>query len=166
MERVIAQVAAHAPRRPYPYPPRYRRIHMRLVLDTGVMVAAFRSETGASHQLVLAALDRRCVLLVSTALWLEYEAVLVRQEHLDAARSTATRMRVGLDSIDEVAEPVVIAFRWRLSARDANDDLVVEVAVNGQADALVTFNRKDFAAAERLFQFQLLSPGEALRQLR
>jgi len=48
---------------------------MRLVLDADVLVAAFRSERGASRQLLIAALDERFVLLAPTALWLEYEAV-------------------------------------------------------------------------------------------
>jgi predicted nucleic acid-binding protein len=51
---------------------------MRLVLDTDVLVAAFRSERGASRELLIAALDTRFVLLASTAVWLEYEAVLTR----------------------------------------------------------------------------------------
>jgi predicted nucleic acid-binding protein len=59
---------------------------MRLVLDTDVLVAAFRSERGASRALLLAALDASYTLLVSTALWLEYEAVLTRPEQLDAMR--------------------------------------------------------------------------------
>jgi PIN domain len=51
---------------------------MRMVLDTDVLVAAFRSEHGASRQLLIAALDERFVLLASTAMWLEYEAVMTR----------------------------------------------------------------------------------------
>ena len=43
---------------------------MRMVLDTDVLVAAFRSERGASRQLLIAALDERFVLLASTAMWL------------------------------------------------------------------------------------------------
>jgi predicted nucleic acid-binding protein len=40
---------------------------MRLVLDTDVLVAAFRSERGASRELLTAAIDERYVLLASTA---------------------------------------------------------------------------------------------------
>ncbi len=54
----------------------------RLVLDTDVLVAPFRSERGASRELLVSALDERFVLLASTALWLEYEAVLTRPLHL------------------------------------------------------------------------------------
>ena len=56
---------------------------MRLVLDTDVIVAAMRSDRGASRQLLLAALDRKIVILASVRLMLEYEAVLTRPEQLD-----------------------------------------------------------------------------------
>jgi predicted nucleic acid-binding protein len=52
-----------------------------MVLDTDVLVAAFRTEHGASRQLLIAALDERFVLLASTAMWLEYEAVMTRPSH-------------------------------------------------------------------------------------
>jgi predicted nucleic acid-binding protein len=65
---------------------------MRLVLDTDVLVAAFRSERGASRELLIAALDERLVLLASTALWLEYEAVLTRPLHLRAAGLVLPRL--------------------------------------------------------------------------
>jgi predicted nucleic acid-binding protein len=57
---------------------------MRMVLDTDVLVAAFRSARGASRQLLIAALDERFVLLASTAMWLEYEAVMTRPAQLAA----------------------------------------------------------------------------------
>jgi putative PIN family toxin of toxin-antitoxin system len=139
---------------------------MRLVLDTDVVVAAFRSETGASRQLLLEALDGACVLLASTPLWLEYEAVLTREDHLRAARLTPAEVRDALSVLAEIVEPVVGRFRWRASARDADDDFVVEAVANGKADAIVTFNRKDFAGVIRQFGAQVLSPAEVLRELR
>ena len=42
-------------------------------------------------------------------------------------------------------EPVDISFRLRPMLRDANDEMVLEAALNGQADAIVTHNAKDFA---------------------
>ncbi|MHB8478284.1 MAG: PIN domain-containing protein [Steroidobacteraceae bacterium] len=77
---------------------------MRLVLDTDVLVAAFRSERGASRELLIAALDERYVLLASTALWLEYEAVLVRPSHLKAMRLNAAEVGDVLAALALVAE--------------------------------------------------------------
>jgi predicted nucleic acid-binding protein len=83
---------------------------MRLVLDTDVLVAAFRSERGASRELLIGALDERYVLLASTALWLEYEAVLLRPLHLKAMRLSAADVRDVLAALARVAEPVPIHF--------------------------------------------------------
>ena len=65
---------------------------MRLVLDTDMLVAALRSDRGASRQLLISALDRRIELLVSVPLMLEYEAVLTRSEHLEASGLTAAEV--------------------------------------------------------------------------
>ena len=43
--------------------------------------------------------------------------------------------------------------------------MVLETAVNGRVDWIVTFNRRDFALTERLFGIVPLLPGEALRRL-
>jgi predicted nucleic acid-binding protein len=69
------------------------------------------------------------------------------------------------DAIASVAEPVRLAFLWRPSLRDADDDMVLEVAVNGQADAIVTFNRRHFRPATERFGIEILSPGAAVERL-
>ncbi|WP_245525750.1 PIN domain-containing protein [Mesorhizobium sp. M00.F.Ca.ET.216.01.1.1] len=64
-----------------------------------------------------------------------------------------------------VAEPVRLVFLWRPAVRDPEDDMVLEAAVNGRADAIVTFNLRDFGKVAERFGIMVLSPGEALRQL-
>jgi len=138
---------------------------MRWVLDTAAMVAAIRSNLGASNRLLTAALERRFTLLVSTPLLIECEAVMTRAEHLSASGLTAAEIGVILDAVAAAAEPVRLAFLWRPTLRDPDDDMVLETAVNGQADAIVTFNRRDFVAGSVQFGVPILSPGEAVRCL-
>ena len=64
-----------------------------------------------------------------------------------------------------VAEPVWIAFLWRPLLRDPADEMVLEAAINGNADALVTFNRRDFGDAPRGFGVAVLAPQQALRRI-
>ncbi len=136
-----------------------------MVLDTTVMVAALRSAGGASRQLFVDALDRRFVLLLSVPLLIEYEAVLTRKEHLKAAGLKVAEVGELLDALALVAEPVVPSFLWRPLLRDPNDDMVFEVALNGRADLLVTFNTEDFKKA-MMKNLRIVSSGEALRELR
>ena len=138
---------------------------MQLVLDTDVMVAAIRSNAGASHQLLLAGLHQRCRLLVSTPLLLQYQAVMTRPEHLEAADLTVQEVTTLLDTVAMVARPVTLAFLWRPTLRDPDDDMVLETALNGAAELLVTFNLRDFAAGVDRFDMPLATPGETLRRL-
>lgn len=55
-------------------------VSMRVVLDTSVLVAGLRSRVGASNLILVAVAEGRCIPLVTTALFLEYEAVLLRPE--------------------------------------------------------------------------------------
>ena len=136
------------------------------VLDTDVIVAALRSDRGASRQLLLGALNQDFKLLVSVPLILEYEAVLTRPEQLAACGLSSGEVGAVLDDLAAVAKPVRLAFRWRPRLPDPNDDMVLETAVNGSATAIVTFNQRDFAAVVRSFSCQVILPGTALQQIR
>jgi len=136
------------------------------VLDTDVMVAALRSDRGASRQLLLAALNRRFALLLSVPLILEYEAVLTRPQHLAACGLSSAEVGRVLDDLAAVARSVRLAFRWRPKLPDPNDDMVLETAINGSASAIVTFNQRDFAPGTKGFSCAVILPATALQQIR
>ena len=138
---------------------------MRIVLDTSVLVAAIRSPKGASIQLVDAALKCRTEIVVSTALVLEYEAVLTRNEHLSVAGMTVEEVNRLIDAICASAATVPIRWQWRPQLNDPNDEMVLETAINGHAQAIVTFNRAHFRHAAKRFSLEILSPGEALERI-
>jgi putative PIN family toxin of toxin-antitoxin system len=138
---------------------------MRVVLDTDVLVAASRSAAGASRQVLLAGMDRRIVLLVSSALVLEYESVLKRPEHLRASRSDEAAVDIILNLLVASADHVAMHYLWRPQLTDVGDELVLEAAINGQADALVTFNVRDFEIGARRFGVKVWRPGEFWRSL-
>ncbi len=82
-----------------------------------------------------------------------------------AARLSTRDVEALLDAFAAVAEPVRLAFLWRPSLPDADDDMVLETAVNGRAEGIVTFNRRDFIPAADQFGVSILAPGEALKRL-
>ena len=141
-------------------------LHLRFVLDTDVLVAALRSRDGASWQLVDRALKREFTLLLSVPLILEYEAVLTREEHRKVHGLSVPDVDELNNSLASVAESVQIRFLWRPLLSDPTDDMVLETAVNGRADLLVTFNQEDFAAAAKGFAVKIVRPSEALHRLR
>jgi putative PIN family toxin of toxin-antitoxin system len=138
---------------------------LRLVLDTDVIVAALRSPRGASAALLRAIRQGRATMLLSTPLLLEYEAVCQREEHRVAAGLTRTDVASFLDGLAGLAEPVIVHFLWRPQLRDAGDEMVLEAAVNGQAQAIVAFNRRDYGNAPARFGILLLLPRETYRRI-
>jgi predicted nucleic acid-binding protein len=90
---------------------------------------------------------------------------MTRSEHLTAAGVTNREVNTLLDAVVVAAEPVRLAFSWRPSLKDPDDDMVLETAVNGRADRLVTFNRRDFGTIGLRFGLVACSPGEAVKLL-
>ena len=138
---------------------------MRWVLDTNVVVAGLRSPTGASALLLDYALRRRFRLLLSVALALEYESAC--SDPVQRIVSGLTEVEVGaiVAALCRVSEPVSARFLWRPQLRDPADEMVLEAAINGEADALITFNRKDFGDAPQRFGIPMLFPQQALRRI-
>lgn len=134
----------------------------RVVLDTSVLVAGLRSRRGASFVLLRAVREGAIVPLCTPSLFLQYEDVLKRPEHIEATKLTVGDMDAVLGALASLIEPVTVHLLWRPQLRDAGDELVLEAAVNGRAEALVTHNVADFAEAAPRFGLPLLRPGEML----
>jgi putative PIN family toxin of toxin-antitoxin system len=144
----------------------YAILHMvRVVLDSSVVVAAVRSQTGASSHLFILADEGKLTFLVSASLLLEYEEVLLRPEQMQAHGWSRDEIEELIQAIIKRAEPVEIYFQWRPMLTDPDDDFVLEVAVNSYADALVTHNKRHFQLLETNFRIPVLSPAELIRRL-
>jgi len=134
---------------------------MRVVLDTCILFSALRSSSGASHLIIRSLPERKFQPVVSTPVFFEYEEVLLRLGQFP--HLTADDINDFLDYFASVCEPVSVNFLWRPTLPDPDDDLVLEAAVSGQADAIVTYNLKDFAGSER-FGIQLLTPAQFIKE--
>lgn len=136
----------------------------RIVLDTNILVSAARSREGASFAVLQALRQRRFVALVSVPLMLEYEAVLKRPEQLQVGGRTLAMVDAFLDALCLHVEPAHLHYLWRPQTRDAADEMVLETALNGRADALVSLNTADFSKAAKRFRLSLLTPGAFYQQ--
>ena len=138
---------------------------MRVVLDTSVLVAGLRSQLGASSRVLYAVAERRCIPLVTTAVFLEYEAVLLRSEQRLATGMSPEDVEGFLAAFASAAEPVELNFLWRPQLRDPADELMLEAAVNGRAEALITHNVRDFQSATARFGVRTLTPEAYLKEI-
>ncbi|MDQ3748904.1 MAG: putative toxin-antitoxin system toxin component, PIN family [Acidobacteriota bacterium] len=133
---------------------------LQIILDTNILVAAFRSKRGAANLLLDKLNDSRWQVNVSTALLLEYEDVLKRPEMEDFV--SKSDVDIFLNGLCTIAEFNDIFFLWRLLAKDPNDAFILELAVRVNADFIITCNKKDFPAAAD-FDIQLVTPKEFLQ---
>jgi putative PIN family toxin of toxin-antitoxin system len=136
------------------------------VLDTNIVVAAMRSPTGASAEILRLARRGKVTPLANVALALEYEAECRAAEHILAAGITSHDAEIFIDAVLAMVEPVETHFLWRPQLRDPGDELVLEAAINGQAVAIVTFNRRDFGAAAARFGVDVLLPAEVIGRIK
>ena len=133
------------------------------MLDANVVVAGLRSSLGASHRLLGLMGTGRFVHVIAVALLFEYEAAVKRPEV--GIGLPAAAVDDVLDYLCAAAERQQIFYLWRAVLRDPHDDLVLEVAVNGRCDRLITFNTRDFAGADR-FGIAVETPASFVRSLR
>jgi predicted nucleic acid-binding protein len=140
---------------------------LREVLCVGYRCAGsgIAQQHGASRQILEAARAKLFELVLSVPLMLEYEAVLSRPEHLAVYEADREEVIAILDELALVCKKVRLNIRARPLLSDANDEMVLETALNGQADAIVTFNERDFRPAAARFRISLMRPGQVLREL-
>jgi putative PIN family toxin of toxin-antitoxin system len=138
----------------------------RVVLDTSVVVAGLRTQSGAGNAVLRLVASRQLVLLATPPLFLEYEEVLKRPEQRLAHGFSPEEIDEFLGEMAALIEPVEVHFQWRPQVRDPSDEMVVEAAINGGADALVTYNVRDFALVEQRFGVAILQPAEILRRVK
>jgi putative PIN family toxin of toxin-antitoxin system len=138
----------------------------RVVLDTSVIVAALRTRQGSANRVLRLVADGRLVLLATPPLFLEYEDVLGRPEHRLVHGLAPEAIEDFLAELAALVEPVDIHFQWRPQVRDPSDEMVLEAAINGRADALVTYNIKHFAAPGDRFGIPILRPVDVLGKVR
>ena len=134
----------------------------RIVLDTNVLVAGLRSSLGASNRVLSLVGSGRFTHVVSVALLFEYEAAVMRPE--SGIRLPRPVLNDVLDYICAAGQRQQIYFLWRPTLPDPSDDLVLEVAVHGQCDRIVTFNTRDFTGSAR-FGVHVETPSTFLRSL-
>ncbi len=134
----------------------------RIVIDTNVFIAALRSKRGASYRLFLMLDSGRFETLISTSLILEYEAVASRM--LAETALDAEDLEAILDYVCAVSFTQHVYFSWRPYLRDPADEMILELAVAGQCDVIVSFNTRHFQGAER-FGLGVLTPKQFLRLL-
>ena len=132
-----------------------------IVLDTNILVAALRSRQGKSAQLLHMVGQGHFELALSVPLLFEHEDVLKRPEKVPVSMQAVDAV---LDYLCQQANFQEIFFLWRPHLKDPKDDMVLELALNADAQAIVTHNVRDFRNVAEL-GVEILTPAQFLQKM-
>lgn len=124
----------------------------KIVIDTSVFVSAIIGPSGPSRELI-----RRCLQgttyqpLMGNALFTEYESVVQRPHVIDRCPLSPTEILVLLQAFISTCQWVETYYLWRPNLKDEADNHLIEIAIAGNAQTIVTHNLKDFRNMELLF---------------
>jgi putative PIN family toxin of toxin-antitoxin system len=134
----------------------------QIVIDTNVLVAALRSQHGAAYRLLRLVGSGQFEINLSVPLVLEYEEVAKRQ---------ADKIGLSLQAIDDIVDYLCLVanrqsihYLWRPLLEDPKDDMVLELAVAGQCDFIVTYNQRHFRGTEQ-FGIRVATPKVILEKI-
>jgi uncharacterized protein len=134
-----------------------------VVIDTNVFISALKSERGSVRSLLRACLYKRCLPLIGNALLMEMEDIISREYLWNNSSVTMTERHKFLDAFVSVCKWVPIYYLWRPNLVDKADNHVYDVAIAGNADAIITYNKKHFQNSQLLFpNIEILKPVESI----
>ena len=137
----------------------------KIVIDTNVLLSALFSNRGKSYKLIelltAKAVDGWRYNVVSVPLALEFEEVLLRPKNREKYHYFSQEdIRLIISDIVHISYRTELHFLWRPFLKDSFDDKVLETAVNGQANTIITYNTKDFVGVKKYFDIDILTPAE------
>lgn len=136
----------------------------RIVMDTNVFIAAMLSPSGENRDTLRACLDGRTNPLMGAALFHEYEDVMRRVNPMQRSPLQPHDRQTLFEAFLSVCEWVKVYFLWRPNLPDEGDNHLVELAMAGGADTIVTNNVRDLREGELSFpSLQILTPAEYLK---
>jgi putative PIN family toxin of toxin-antitoxin system len=134
-----------------------------IVVDTNVFVGALMSRGGASRRVIRACLSGAYLPLMGVALFSEFEDVLARGALWEGALLNSSQRSAVLDGFLNRCRWVEVFFAWRPNLPDEGDNHLIELAVAGNAAAIVTRNIRDLARGELRFPaLRVLTPEQCL----
>ena len=118
-----------------------------IVIDTNVLIAAFRSKKGASYKLLFEVSREKYEQNISPPLIFEYESVAKRES--TNLYISHEEIEIIIDMICKLSNRCEIFFLWRPFLKDPKDDFILELAIESQSEFIITYNKKDFYGVEK-----------------
>jgi putative PIN family toxin of toxin-antitoxin system len=134
------------------------------VLDTASFVTAVRSSDGAAGEVLRMIFSEELVPLMDLKLGLEYRDVALRSEHVRASTLSKREILELIEAMEAFAEPIEVVMKTRPLSPDPNDNMILDLAINGRAEALITSNTKHFVGGREEVWNSGAFPGRTVRK--
>ena len=136
----------------------------KIVVDTSVFISSLISTKGSSRELIRRCLRQEYQPLMGNTLFSEYESVMNREEVTAKCPLTQAEICSLLASFMSISKWISIYYLWRPNLKDEADNHLIELAVAGNAQIIVTNNVRDFRNSELVFpNLSILKPEEIIR---
>ena len=137
----------------------------KVVLDTNVLVSAVLSPDGVCRNILRAALQQRICPLVGNALFHEYVEVFERDHLFKQSPLTRYERNQLLNAFLRTCEWVTVYYRWSPNLIDEGDNHMIELAVAGSAEWIVTRNVRDLRSGEFSFKgIEVVTPERFVKE--
>ena len=142
---------------------------LRAVIDTNIWVSTLLNPTGYPAKVLAALLAERFALVISPPLLAELRGVMTRERFRRRYAIEDAHLTELLRSLTTSALSVEVRGEIQL-CRDPKDNMVIETAINGQADVIVSRDEDlsrdpDLAAALTEYGIRVLTVERFLREL-
>lgn len=139
---------------------------MKVVVDTNVMVAALLGkEVATARQVIELGLQDKITPLMADALFNEYLDVISRDDVMQKCPFDADERMEFLSAFLACCQWCKIYFGWRPNLQDEGDNHLIELAIAGGANYIITTNVRDFKSGELLFDgLNIVTPQQFIKE--
>ncbi len=135
-----------------------------IVVDTSILISALIGVKGPSREVLRQCLNGSHRPIISNALFHEYEDVSKRSRILNKCPLKESEIKELLNAFYSVCTWVPIYYLWRPNIIDEGDNFLIELAIAGNAEFIITNNIRDLVTAELKFpELKIVKPETFLR---
>ena len=138
---------------------------MKVVIDTSVWISALITKECGAREILRLVFQEKLIPQISEQLFREYESVMRRRKIQNLTILAKDEQQELFEAFLSKCKWNDIYYSWRPNLKDENDNFLVELAVASGAEAIVTYNTKDFKNSELVFDHIIITPEELIRRL-